>query len=328
LTEFVPKPIDDVDQINILMLTRGRPEKIVRSIASLNDQAVDKDKIDIWIYVDNDDASMAEFIESGWDKEIDIPIHWHIGSRPVTHGDAFNTLWRMSSNAGLYFGFPDDYVVTTDNWDISMRDAFRGLPPDRIAAGYLPDPLMPEGVITVMVETAEWVNQVGHFIVPYFPYWYGDKWLQQIADMVDRKIGVPVGICPMDNSKGKIRRMWDMPFWADFFHHLLVERVDTAKQIIDLVFHEDSIAKSRAIEFLHEKMDEILIETEAELSPEELAAHELGYSDRTEVKDEVYEQALAQAQNHLEEMMPQIVQLKTQHLLKLKQKLIENTINN
>ena len=36
---------------------------------------------------------------------------------------------------------------------------------------------MPEGAITIMVATAEWVNQVGHFIVPYFPYWYGNKWL-------------------------------------------------------------------------------------------------------------------------------------------------------
>ncbi len=27
---------------------------------------------------------------------------------------------------------------------------------------------MPEGAITIMVATAEWVNQVGHFIVPYF----------------------------------------------------------------------------------------------------------------------------------------------------------------
>ena len=75
---------------------------------------------------------------------------------------------------------------------------------------------MPEGAITIMVATAEWVNQVGHFIVPYFPYWYGNKWLQQIADMVDRKYGVPVGISPMDELKGKTRRLRDLPFWTFF----------------------------------------------------------------------------------------------------------------
>ena len=230
MTDFIPKAIDDADHISILMLTRGRPEKVVRAIGSLDRYATEKDKIDLWIYVDDDDDLSRELIESGWHKSVGFPIHWHIGSRPVTHGDAFNHLWRISTNAGLYFGFPDDYEITSPDWDIVMRDPFRDLPSDRIAAGYLPDPFMPDGGITVMVETAQWVNHVGHFIAPYFPYWFGDKWLQQIVEMVDRKYCVPVGLFPMDGKKGTTNRLWDLSFWTRFFHLLLAERVDSAKR--------------------------------------------------------------------------------------------------
>jgi len=113
-----------------------------------------------------------------------------------------------------------------------------------------------------------------------------------------------------------------------FFNRLLVKRVNSVKQIIEITCQENPIAKGQAIELLHEKIDEILIEIEAELSPEELTAHQLSFSDQTEVKDEIYAKALARAQSHLEEMMSQIIQMKTQHLLKLKQKMIENTIKN
>ena len=54
MTGFKPKPIDEPGLINILMLTRGRPEKVVRAIASLDDRAFNKDQISLWIYVDDD----------------------------------------------------------------------------------------------------------------------------------------------------------------------------------------------------------------------------------------------------------------------------------
>ncbi len=80
-----------------------------------------------------------------------------------------------------------------------------------------------------------------------------------------------------------------------FFNRLLVKRVNSMKQIIELTCQENPIAKGQAIELLHEKIDEILIKIEAELSPEELTAHQLSFSDQTEVKDEIYAKALARA---------------------------------
>ena len=146
-----------------------------------------KDKIKLWAYVDDDDSLTLNLIDSEWDESIGFQVNWHISSRPITHGAAFTEIWDVSSNAGIYMIFVDDYMVNTDDWDAVVRETFRKVPDDRIAIGYLHDPLMPRGDVNFPVFTAEWINRVGHVIIPYFPYWFGDKWVQQIAEMVDRK---------------------------------------------------------------------------------------------------------------------------------------------
>ncbi len=115
------------------------------------DHAADKDNVELWIYVDGDDSVTHALIDSSWDNDIGFRIHWHIGTRLITHGDGFSEIWQISSNAGFYLGFADDYEVTTPSWDYIIRESFRNLPSDRIAVGYLSDPLVPEGSMTVMV---------------------------------------------------------------------------------------------------------------------------------------------------------------------------------
>ena len=44
MIDFKKKKIDDEDHINILMLTRGRPDKAVRAIKSLDNLAKVKNK--------------------------------------------------------------------------------------------------------------------------------------------------------------------------------------------------------------------------------------------------------------------------------------------
>ena len=326
MVDFIPKLIDDVDLISVLILTRGRPEKLVRAIKSLESLAANKDKIDLWIYVDDDDTLTHELIDSGWDKDIGFPIHWHISTRPVTHGDAFSEIWQKSSNAGIYFGFPDDHELTTCGWDDIIRKTFRDLPDDRIAVGYLHDPFVPVGCITIMATTAEWVNQVGHFIVPYFPYWFGDMWLQQIADMVDRKFLIPVGMYPLDGKKGKTLRLWDLPFWERFFHLLLTERVDTATRIIEKLTDDNSLMQTRAIDLMHEHIEKFEKEAEDQLSRDQLLAHQLTFTAEDGDKCDSYLKAFRQAKKHLEAMTPRIIKMKTQQVLRYKEKALTQSL--
>ena len=64
---ILPKPTDHVDLINVLILTRERPEKLVRAIKSLENHAADKDNVELWIYVDDDDSVTHALIDSSWD---------------------------------------------------------------------------------------------------------------------------------------------------------------------------------------------------------------------------------------------------------------------
>ena len=327
MTEFKEKLIDDADHINILMLTRGRPDKAMRAIKSLDDLAINKDKIEFWIYVDNDDRPTLDLINSDWDKGIGIEINWHIGPRPITHGAAFTELWNISSNAGICMGFSDDYVVHTSNWDVAIRETFRSIPNDRIAIGHLSDPLMPKGGITFMVETAEWINQVKHFVIPYFPYWFGDTWLQQIAEMVDRKYAVPVKVWPMGGVKGKTNRLWDLPFWDNFFNALLAERVESAMGIIDKLTIDDPVARERSIAYMYEKIEEFEETARAGLSRAELEAKQLVFTQETKGRDKTYLTALRQAMWHLKVMAPKIQEMQIQQILWNKQNVFDNKIS-
>jgi hypothetical protein len=324
MIEFKEKLVDDVDRINILMLTRGRPDKAVRAIKSLDDLAEVKNKIELWIYIDNDDIPTLDLMNSGWDKGIGIGINWHVSSRPITHGAAFTELWNISSNAGIYMGFGDDYVIQTSNWDVAVRETFSNVPDDRIAIGYLFDPLMPKGGITFMVETAEWINLVGHFVVPYFPYWFGDIWLQQIAEMVERKYAIPVNVSPLEGEKGKTLRLWDLPFWTYFFNILLAERVETAIKIIERFTSDNLIARECAIANMYEKITEIEETAKAGQSIGGLKATQLDLTAETKGKDETYLTALRQGQLHLGAMMPKIQEMEMRQVFWNKQKVFVN----
>ena len=51
-----------VGEISILMATRGRPEMLAEEIGTLKQNTVNKDKVKLWIYVDDDDKIMHEAI--------------------------------------------------------------------------------------------------------------------------------------------------------------------------------------------------------------------------------------------------------------------------
>jgi hypothetical protein len=324
MIKFKQKPVDDTELINIFMLTRGRPEKVVVAIRSLDRLANKKNKIELWIYIDNDDIPTLNLMNSDWCKGISIGINWHIGSRPITHGAAFTELWNVSSNAAMYMGFSDDYVVQTSNWDVAVRETFLNVPNDRIAIGYLSDPLMPKGGVTFMVETAEWINQVGYFVVPYFPYWFGDIWLQQIAEMVERKYAIPVNVWPLEGEKGKTLRLWDLPFWTYFFNILLAERVETAIKIIERLTSDNLIARECAIANMYEKITEIEETAKAGQSSRGQKATQLDLTQETKGKDETYLTALRQGQLHLEAMMPKIQEMEMRQVFWNKQKIFVN----
>ena len=54
-----------IGEISILMATRGRPEMLAEEIGTLKANTVQKDKVKLWIYVDDDDDVTRQAIDAG-----------------------------------------------------------------------------------------------------------------------------------------------------------------------------------------------------------------------------------------------------------------------
>ena len=80
-------------EIAILLSTRGRPDMLLEVFESLRATTVGKDRIALWLYVDDDDQVTRAAINSGKFPELGFPVHWHIGPRTPDWGQTYQVLW-------------------------------------------------------------------------------------------------------------------------------------------------------------------------------------------------------------------------------------------
>jgi hypothetical protein len=232
------------------MPTRGRLEGLRRVFDNFQATVADKARFELWIYVDDDDTVTLEYLAEGAWRGYDFPIHWHVGACKNSMGEMVNELWQCSTtNAGIYFPFMDDYIVTTAGWDEVVRRCFRDSP-HGFTLGYVRDPTAQPHQVTITIASARWLNSLGYFVTERFYHWFGDSWLDQIAQMVDCKVLVPIGVHP-PQGKGKTLRMRNLPFWCGYFHKTLRERYEQALEILSLMHpeqsHELQAARQRAM---------------------------------------------------------------------------------
>ncbi len=240
------KAISNHDFISVLIPTRGRPSGFKEMLSSLSRHAARHDLVDVWVYLDDDDPTAGELIGGGLSEMAGFPVHFHVQPRPVSTSGAFTELWRAStSNAGIFFVCVDDYLMTTPGWDERIRKKFSRYP-DRIVVGQVTDPSLPNSLL-FMALTAEWVNLLGYILPPMFPTWYSDAWLEQIADLVQRRITLGVEMV-RNGGKGKTQRMRDLPFWYYFLLKTLPLRLEAADMLLRIIHEPGSpdFAKSCA----------------------------------------------------------------------------------
>lgn len=223
------KPIDNPDMITALVLTRGRPDGFFSMLSSLSGRARRKDLIDVWVYADDDDPTAPPLVDFDYLGTFGFAVHVLIRPRPMTLGNADNELWKeATSNAGIYFLCPDDYLMETQDWDELIRQGLSTFP-DRIALGQITDPLLPDKLL-IMAVTAEWANTVGYVMPPYFPFWFNDRWLEELCELVQRRVKLGVEM-KMQDGKGGTLRMHNLPFWHAFYRETMCERVEAAERL-------------------------------------------------------------------------------------------------
>jgi len=237
-------------EICLIMATRGRPESLAQVFAALKATIAQKEKVALWLYVDEDDVVTRKAIDSGVLNDAGVNIHWHIGPQTAGLCETQHTLWRKSGcTAEIYMVIPDDLYFETHGWDNIIRAATAQYP-DGIFLASAHDP-MTSDTCTYPIFGWRWLDTLQHIFPGHFSFWYDDRWVHQIGLMAGRYVELPIVLLSL-GGKGKTRRMRDLPFWARFFQLSLDERKASAKKLIDAM-NLDPEKKDAALENLEQR---------------------------------------------------------------------------
>lgn len=234
-----------VGEISILMATRGRPEMLAEEIESLKQNTVKKDKVKLWVYVDDDDQVMHDAIAAKKFPDPGFPIHWHVGPRPGALGQCHQALWNVSGRLSeIYTISCDDVRFQTHGWDEVVRGAFTDCR-DGVLLAFAHDPNAPQATYPYIGWGFLLTLGYEKIFPGIFVYWFDDKWIEQIAVMAGRCVKVPITMSPI-GDKGLTQRMRCVPFWTRFCQLTVVERKDSAQKLINAIYAKDAAGHAQA----------------------------------------------------------------------------------
>jgi hypothetical protein len=250
----VPPPPDIRGQIAILACTRGRPQMLAQVFTSIAAQTVQKEKVSLWVYLDEDDDLTRRAIDSGSLNHAGVELHWHYGGQTSSFGEMQLVLWRLAhGSAEAYMIMADDICFGTHGWDNAVRETAAKYP-DGIFLASPHDPMTAD-TCTYPIFGGRWLDTLQTIFSGYFPFWYEDRWVHQIGEMAGRFVWLPM-VMPSIGGKGKTRRMRDLPFWARFFQLALDERRASARLLIDAM-NLDPEKKAAALKNLDQRAAEL-----------------------------------------------------------------------
>lgn len=241
-------------EICLIMATRGRPEMLAEVFATLKASTVQKEKVSLWLYVDEDDDVTRRAIENGALNDAGVSVHWHVDRQTSGLCETQHTLWKNSGGtAEIFMVLADDIRFGTAGWDDIVRTA-AAKHPDGIFLACPFDPMSAD-TCTYPIFGWHWLEILQQIFPGHFPYWYDDRWVHQIGEMAGCYEHLPIVMLPI-RGKGKTRRMRDLPFWARFFQLALDERRASARLLIDAM-NLDPEKKAAALNNLDQRAAEL-----------------------------------------------------------------------
>ncbi len=192
--------------LTINLCTRGRPELLLHTVEETLRNMVLPSTV-FMISVDHDDQKTIDILPR---LPADRRLRPVIGQREDSLGGKYNR--ALQAPADLYLAMVDYAPHVTPGFDAKVLEA-ASLFPDNIGVVYnhLANASFPQ----INGITHGLVKRMGFIYPPYFPYWFIDHWLDDIARLIDRISFADVHI---DTSRRPgTQELRELAFWSNFY---------------------------------------------------------------------------------------------------------------
>lgn len=208
--------------LSVCLPSRGRAEKCIAAVRSMMQGYDLPAGIEIIVGLDTDDDSRDTVTAAlmGTPRVV-----FSVAPPEVTLGRKFNRLAAGARGQWIMW-MVDDYTIPQPLWASALRDALT----DGGTIYYLRDEMHPN-FTTFPVVSRETLDAVGFLFAPWFPFWFGDTWWDELGILTGHKQEVPVTVVPQ-SGRGKTQGLRDLGFWAEFFEATRGWRIEQAGKLL------------------------------------------------------------------------------------------------
>ena len=215
-------------KITVCLPTRGRPDKLKKSVGALMALASGNHEITYAIGIDHDDPATIDACKTM------NGVTGYVMKRRGSLGSIVNTLAEKFP-ADVHISFADDVEMKEPGWDQHIADAVTEYPDSvmwLMAKVWIDGKIVNENPYAVVPKA--WRDAAGYIFTDHFPFWHDDGWLEQVwhyARGTRQLLRIDVEIT--DDNAGKTHRLHDYIFWRCFYFSPRTEqkRLDEAARI-------------------------------------------------------------------------------------------------
>ncbi len=196
-------------KVTVALATRGRPQVMVQTVQNMVANS-ELDNTTIVVLMDEDDPASFEALKAA---NVGSKVMWSVEPREDTLGEKYNRVLKCEP-ADLYQVAVDYAPILTPGYDKRLLEA-ASVFPDGIGVVY--GPPANASFPTTQAPTAKWVELTGGIYPGWFPYWFVDHWLDDVAKMVGRISACELAVDCHSRRQPSTLELRDVDFWATFF---------------------------------------------------------------------------------------------------------------
>lgn len=220
--------------VAVCIASRGRPEELRHTIQRAKELAVEPGT-HFCVALDVDDPTITQSCDNlnSLHKGEEFTIV-SVDTREDSLGAKYNRAAGQAYGATALALGVDDAFMSCEGWDRKLLYAASQFE-DGVGVIYSGQRNGPCQLPDAMAVTRGWIEKVGFFMPEYFPFWWHDTWIDELARFTGRYVWADIPWSKYGSSEvngHKTTRMREVAWWAFFFDVMRVKRMDQARTMI------------------------------------------------------------------------------------------------